>query len=138
VTIYQITLRDRETQTVVGYYNGAWTTDQRRALAFRGREAAEAHAARRSLSAERRAHQRRGDRCRQLALNTATRRARRRSVPKMVLSHCESQRSRLCAWCGNSPTVAVSIMQELAQRLAEVTELAVSTDRTKPGPTQNS
>jgi hypothetical protein len=36
------------------------------------------------------------------------------------------------------PTVAVSIMQELAQRLAEVTELAVSTDRTKPGPTQNS
>jgi hypothetical protein len=46
VTIYQITLRDRETQTVVGYYNGAWTTDQRRALAFRRREAAEAHAAR--------------------------------------------------------------------------------------------
>src|SRR6267378_5843027 len=35
------------------------------------------------------------------------------------------------------PTVAVSIMQELAQRLAEVTELAVSTDETKPGPTQN-
>ena len=29
---YQVTLRDRETQTVVGYYNGAWTTDQRRAL----------------------------------------------------------------------------------------------------------
>jgi hypothetical protein len=46
VAVYQITLRDRETQTVVGYYNGAWTTDQRRALAFRGREAAEAHAAR--------------------------------------------------------------------------------------------
>jgi hypothetical protein len=36
------------------------------------------------------------------------------------------------------PTVAVSIMQELAQRFAEVTELAVSTDGTKPGPTQNS
>jgi hypothetical protein len=36
------------------------------------------------------------------------------------------------------PTIAVSIMQELAQRLAEVTELAVSTDGTKPGPTQNS
>jgi hypothetical protein len=36
------------------------------------------------------------------------------------------------------PIVAVSIMQELAQRLAEVTELAVSTDGTKPGPTQNS
>jgi hypothetical protein len=46
VTIYQITLRDRETQTVVSYYNGAWTTDRRRALAFRRREAAEAHAAR--------------------------------------------------------------------------------------------
>ena len=46
MTVYQITLRDRETQTVVGYYNGAWTTDQRRAVAFGGREAAEAHAAR--------------------------------------------------------------------------------------------
>jgi hypothetical protein len=46
VTIYQITLRDRETQTVVGYYNGAWTTDQRRAMPIRVREAAEANAAR--------------------------------------------------------------------------------------------
>ena len=46
MTIYQITLRDRETQTVVGYYNGAWTTDSRRALALGMREAAEAHAAR--------------------------------------------------------------------------------------------
>ena len=46
MTIYQITLRDRETQTVVGYFNGAWTTDRRRTLAFRRREAAEAHAAR--------------------------------------------------------------------------------------------
>ena len=46
MTIHQITLRDRETQTVVGYYNGAWTTDRRRALAFCRREAAEAHAAR--------------------------------------------------------------------------------------------
>jgi hypothetical protein len=46
VAIYQITLRDRETQTVVGYYDGAWTTDQRRALAFHRREAAEVHAAR--------------------------------------------------------------------------------------------
>ena len=45
MTIYQITLRDRETQTVVGYYNGAWTTDQRRAMALHRREA-EAHAAR--------------------------------------------------------------------------------------------
>jgi hypothetical protein len=46
VTIYHVTLRDRETQTVVGYYNGAWTTDRRRALNLRWREAAEAHAAR--------------------------------------------------------------------------------------------
>jgi hypothetical protein len=46
VTIYQITLCDRETQTVIGYYNGAWTTDRRCALAFRRRAAAEAHAAR--------------------------------------------------------------------------------------------
>ena len=45
MTIYQITLRDRETQTVVGYYNGAWTTDQHRALPIGEREAAEAHAA---------------------------------------------------------------------------------------------
>jgi hypothetical protein len=46
VTIYRVTLRDRETQTVVGYYNGAWTTDRRRALNLRRREAAETHAAR--------------------------------------------------------------------------------------------
>jgi hypothetical protein len=46
MTIYRVTLRDRETETVVGYYNGAWTTDQRRALTLRWREAAEAHAAR--------------------------------------------------------------------------------------------
>ena len=46
MTIYRITLRDRETQTVVGYYNGAWTTDRRRALAVHRREAVEAHAAR--------------------------------------------------------------------------------------------
>src|SRR5260370_22040914 len=56
---YHITLRDRETQTVVGYYNGAWTTDPRRSLALGRREAAEApcrpHA--RSLSAQRRPHQ---------------------------------------------------------------------------------
>ena len=32
--------------TIVGYYNGAWTTDRRRALTLRWREAAEAHAAR--------------------------------------------------------------------------------------------
>jgi hypothetical protein len=43
---YCVTLRDRETQTVVGYYDGAWTTDGRRALTLRKREAAEAHAAR--------------------------------------------------------------------------------------------
>ncbi len=46
VTLYRVTLRDRETQTVVGYYNGAWTTDGRRALTLHWREAAEAHAAR--------------------------------------------------------------------------------------------
>ena len=46
MTTYLVTLRDRETQTVVGYYNGAWTTDRRRALTVRRREAAEAHAAR--------------------------------------------------------------------------------------------
>jgi len=46
VTIYHVTLRDRETQTVVGYYNGTWTTDPRRALTLRWREAAEAQAAR--------------------------------------------------------------------------------------------
>lgn len=46
MTIYFVTLRDRETQTVVGYYNGAWTTDQRRALTLPRREAAEVHAAR--------------------------------------------------------------------------------------------
>ena len=46
MTAYLVTLRDRETQTVVGYYDGAWTTDRRRALTLRWREAAEAHAAR--------------------------------------------------------------------------------------------
>jgi hypothetical protein len=46
VTTYLVTLRDRETQTVVGYYDGTWTTDRRRALTLRRREAAEAHAAR--------------------------------------------------------------------------------------------
>jgi hypothetical protein len=46
VTVYHVTLRDRETQTVVGYYNGAWTTDRRRALNLRRREVAETHAAR--------------------------------------------------------------------------------------------
>jgi hypothetical protein len=46
VTTYQVTVRDRETQTVVGYYNGAWTTDPCRALTLRSREAAETHAVR--------------------------------------------------------------------------------------------
>jgi hypothetical protein len=46
VTSYRITLRDRETKTVVGYYNGCWTTDRRRAVILRKREVAEAHAAR--------------------------------------------------------------------------------------------
>jgi hypothetical protein len=43
---YRITLCDRETQTVVGYYDGSWTTDRRRALDLRKREVAEAHAVR--------------------------------------------------------------------------------------------
>jgi hypothetical protein len=46
MTIYQITLSDRETQTVVGYYNGSWTTDRCRAVTVHKRDAAEAHAAR--------------------------------------------------------------------------------------------
>jgi len=46
VKSYRITLRDRETQAVVGYYDGSWTTDRLRAVALRKREAAEAHAAR--------------------------------------------------------------------------------------------
>ena len=46
VTIYQITLRDRGTRTVLGYYNGAWTTDRHRAIALPKREVAEDHAAR--------------------------------------------------------------------------------------------
>jgi hypothetical protein len=43
---YRITLRDRETETVVGYYDGSWTTDRRRALVHWRREVAEVHAAR--------------------------------------------------------------------------------------------
>jgi hypothetical protein len=46
MTTYHITLRDRQTQTVVGYYNDSWTTDRCRAAALRKRDAAEAHAAR--------------------------------------------------------------------------------------------
>ena len=53
MTIYQIALRDRETRTVLGYYNGAWTTDRNgawttdrhRAIALPKREVAEDHAA---------------------------------------------------------------------------------------------
>ena len=43
---YHITLRDRETQTVVGYFNGSWTTDRCRAVTTNKRDAAEDHAAR--------------------------------------------------------------------------------------------
>ena len=46
MTSYRITLRERHTQTVVGYYNGTWTTDQCRATTLREREVAEAHATR--------------------------------------------------------------------------------------------
>jgi hypothetical protein len=45
VTAYRVTLRDRETRTIVGYYNGSWTTDRCRAITLRERKAAEAHAA---------------------------------------------------------------------------------------------
>jgi hypothetical protein len=38
--------RDRQIQTVVGYYDGSWTTDRRGALDLRKREVAESHAAR--------------------------------------------------------------------------------------------
>jgi hypothetical protein len=44
--IYHITLRDRETRTVVGYYSGSWTTDKYRAVTIDKRDAAEAYAAR--------------------------------------------------------------------------------------------
>ena len=46
MTSYRVTIRDRETQMVVGYYDGSWTTDRGRALSLRKREVAEAHAAR--------------------------------------------------------------------------------------------
>jgi hypothetical protein len=46
VKSYRVIIRDRQTQIVVGYYDGSWTTDRRRALALRKREVAEAHAAR--------------------------------------------------------------------------------------------
>ena len=40
MTTYRITLRDRETQTIVGYYNGSWTTDRCRAVTVDKRDAA--------------------------------------------------------------------------------------------------
>ena len=43
---YRITLCDRETRDIVGYYNGSWTTDRSRAVAVHKRDAAEVHAAR--------------------------------------------------------------------------------------------
>jgi len=46
MTTYHITLRDRETQTVVGYYSGSWTTDRCRAVTAHKRDAAAADAAR--------------------------------------------------------------------------------------------
>jgi hypothetical protein len=45
VTGHHVTLRDRETPTIVCYYNGSWMTDRCRAITLREREAAEAHAA---------------------------------------------------------------------------------------------
>ena len=35
MTSYRVTIRDRETQMVVGYYDGSWTTDRGRALSLR-------------------------------------------------------------------------------------------------------
>jgi hypothetical protein len=46
VTAYQVTLRDRETQTVVGYYDGTRTMDRCRAVTLPKRDVVEAHAAR--------------------------------------------------------------------------------------------
>jgi len=46
VKSYRVTLRDRETQIVVGYYDGSWTTDRRRAVRLHKLDMAEAHAAR--------------------------------------------------------------------------------------------
>jgi hypothetical protein len=40
----RVTLCDRETQIIVGYYDGSWTTDRRRPIALPKREAAEAQA----------------------------------------------------------------------------------------------
>ena len=39
MTTYHVSLRDCETQTVVGYYNGPWTTDWCHAVALRKRDA---------------------------------------------------------------------------------------------------
>jgi hypothetical protein len=72
VTTYLVTLRDHETQAVVGYYDGAWTTDRRRALTLRRREAAEAHAARMRDCCPRNADVIKGrDRCRRPALTAS-------------------------------------------------------------------
>ena len=39
MTTYHVSPRDCETQTVVGYYNGPWTTDWCHAVALRKRDA---------------------------------------------------------------------------------------------------
>ena len=51
MTTYHITIRDHETQTVLGYYNGSWTTDRCRAGALRSVMRRKPHA--RSMSAQR-------------------------------------------------------------------------------------
>ena len=51
MTIHYVTLRDRETQIVIGCYNGSWTTDRCRAGALRSVMRRKRHA--RSMSAQR-------------------------------------------------------------------------------------
>ena len=134
MSIYQITLRDRETQTVVGYFNapgqriggapshsvGALLpkpTPPGCAIAVRGTPSSST--SRRSLSPT---STKRGN-----APRAVTVRAKDRVIALRIPKEPFMRMVR------EFPTVAVSIMQELAQRLAEVTELAVSTDGTKPG-----
>jgi hypothetical protein len=117
VTTYQITLYDRETQIVVGYYNGAWTTDRRRALVFRRREAAQAHAARMR------------DRCPRnaelinvedrLAVNNPFRQRAACGHGPRQRSSCRATHPKGAVYAHGREfaTIAVSIMQESAKRL---------------------
>ena len=134
MTIYQIVLRDRETQTVAAIITargqrtgGAPSpsvgakrpkpTPPGCAIAVRGTPSSST--SRRSLSPT-------STKCGN-APRAATVRAKDRVIALRIPKEPFMRMVR------EFPTVAVSIMQELAQRLAEVTELAVSTDGTKPG-----